>query len=633
VHHPRTRRRSTLPGLLLGALLVAALAPAGAGAHTNDETAQRDDPVVATTASAPSGPASFTGLLQRIHGHRSGRGHRPVAGWMLTTAKGRRVPLTFATGVLPRAGAHVRVRGSRRGAMLRVRSVKRVRGSVRGRSAAVPTGAKRTAVVLFNFRDDRSRPFTDEQVRRALFTGSRSVSAFYAAESRGRLSLTGRDRPDGDVYGWYEIDASGKECFGGEESDWYAEADAAAAAAGQDLRGYEHVVYVHPEVESCGFAGIATLGGGWSSLNGTVDLWVAGHEIGHNYEFDHAGRLYCQDPWRRSVAVGGDCRIGEYDDPYDIMGNRFERHSNGVLQLQAGWIPLSSLRTVTASGTYDLAPLAEGTSSVQVLRIPRGDGRSYWLEFRRPQGHFDDFAPGDPVVNGVTIRVAGGLSRPGVTQLVDTTPETGPAALDESLGAGRSFVDSERRIRVTTEEAGPAGARVSVQLGNGMLGEAGVAAPPPVAAPPSPPAAAGPGDAAADGGDVAPRRFPADRASVGGRRVAGSRLKAADGRALTVRSRRGRAALDLRFGLGAEYAMRAGRLELRLRATACATRISVRDPAGRWTSVGRVSGRHAWANGRIPLAAGAMDARSDVRLTCLGRRGVLRVDSAAVRTN
>jgi hypothetical protein len=93
----------------------------------------------------------------------------------------------------------------------------------------------------------------------------------------------------------------------------------------------------------------------------------------------------------------------------------------------------------------------------------------YYLEYRRPQTPFDAFAPTDPVVNGVTIRVGadyGGTetsnTRPA---LLDTTPET-TTFTDAALAAGRTFRDPSG-FTMTTVATYPD--RAVVRLRDGCL--------------------------------------------------------------------------------------------------------------------------------------------------------------------
>jgi hypothetical protein len=451
-----------------GLIAAAALAvPAAAGAHgaaAPGHAHPGDRSLVASAARAASeaGTVTRAGPLERLHGHtRAARAD--VGAAALVTAAGRRFVLDARRAALPAAGTRVRVRGTRRGSVIAVRAVRRLPAGIRARAAATPSGVKKTVVLLLNFSDDRTQPFTLDQVRTAMFTGQRSVSAFYAAESHGRLSLTGKLRADGDVYGYFPIAApKGPTCdyFG-----WSQKADALAAAQGIDLSGYDHKVYVHPRTSACGYAGIATVGSNWSSFNGDIGLWVAGHEIGHNYGFDHAGKAACRDAAGYPVAISRSCTVSEYQDPYDIMGNRFQRHSHGVHQLQAGWVPAANMRTVTTSGTYTIAPVTEPRAATQVLQIPRADGRFYYLETRRPFGIFDDFAITEPVVGGVTIRYARGVTAPGITALVDTNPTTSASTRDEPLTPGRTFTDADEQLSIRVDAVTTDGATVTITRG------------------------------------------------------------------------------------------------------------------------------------------------------------------------
>src|SRR5437764_1876742 len=119
----------------------------------------------------------------------------------------------------------------------------RIVGTVAGgsaRAAAVTPGPRTTAVVLINFTDDTRQPWSVDQVRQRVFTAPDSTNAFFAEESYGQVSLVGRQRPDGDVFGWYTLPASAQSC---NPDLWASLAQAAVRASGANLSGYDHVVY------------------------------------------------------------------------------------------------------------------------------------------------------------------------------------------------------------------------------------------------------------------------------------------------------------------------------------------------------------------------------------------------------
>src|SRR5690606_871105 len=79
-------------------------------------------------------------------------------------------------------------------------------------------------------------------------------------------------------------------------------------------------------------------------------------------------------------------------------------------------------------------------AATQAIRVPRPDGSSLWLEYRRPFGTFDNFSAGDARFNGVFVRL-GTIDPNGrwVSSLLDMTPD---GNFDHAvLGPGKSFTD------------------------------------------------------------------------------------------------------------------------------------------------------------------------------------------------
>lgn len=87
----------------------------------------------------------------------------------------------------------------------------------------------------------------------------------------------------------------------------------------------------------------------------------------------------------------------------------------------------------------------------------------YYLEFRQPFGAFDTFAGTDPVVNGVSIRIASDYPVLNKSQLIDTTPSTA-AFSDSALGVGQTFQDPASGLTVTTTSIPPGGAMAEVSV-------------------------------------------------------------------------------------------------------------------------------------------------------------------------
>ena len=346
------------------------------------------------------------------------------------------------------AGKRVRASGVRRGKALAVSGGVQPVGSTN--TVAAATGTKSVAVLLFNFAGDTRQPWTTESVRSVVFDGAGSVNAYYQDASYGQMSMSG------DVFGWFTIDATNAGC---DYTTWANQARSKATAAGVPLANYAYTVYAFPNVGGCGWAGLAYLPGTASWINGSMNLRVVGHELGHNFGVHHASTLACTSAGT-SVVLSPTCSATEYGDPFTIMGAAPTRHHNNWHRAQLGWLPA---QTITAPGIYSLAPAELATASPRLLRVARGDGTYLNLEFRQPTENFDNFSASDPAVTGVSARIAPDLSSLVQSKLIDANPAT-PTFADAPFGAGMSLTDPLSGVSVTVVSVSPAGASVSVQF-------------------------------------------------------------------------------------------------------------------------------------------------------------------------
>jgi hypothetical protein len=186
--------------------------------------------------------------------------------------------------------------------------------------------------------------------------------------------------------------------------------------------------------------GWADIGGRLSWLNGQFDQAIISHELGHNLGLRHANRWNAQD--NTVVGAGGS---DEYGDPFDAMGsggNGTHYHYNPWYKHLLHWLPASDVHTVTTDGTHRVFRFDHRDSAgARALRIPRGDGRSYWVGLR--QG----FADSASVFNGAYVvwsRDAG----PASSLMLDMTPVTEFAA-DGGLPVGRTFVDPVHHLEIS----------------------------------------------------------------------------------------------------------------------------------------------------------------------------------------
>ena len=318
-------------------------------------------------------------------------------------------------------------------------------------TAVAVTGTKTVAVLLLNFSNDRAQAWTNDTVKGVVFDNPNSVDEFFRDSSYGQLALTG------DVFGWYEIDASNAGCA---YTTWADQARTKATEAGVNLGAYQYTVYAFPQAQSCGWAGLANLPGTSSWINGAMNLRVVSHELSHNFGVHHASTLACSSGGTPTT-FSGSCTQNEYGDPNTVMGTGYRLHNNWH-RAQLGWF--GDTTTVTTSGSYLLAPV-ELTGTPRMLRVARSDGTFLNLEFRQPWGVFDNFSAGDPVVNGVSIRIAPSTSSIVQSKLVDANPSTA-SFTDAPLGVGQSVTDPTTGVSITTVSVGPAGALVSIQFGS-----------------------------------------------------------------------------------------------------------------------------------------------------------------------
>lgn len=337
-------------------------------------------------------------------------------------------------------------------------------------------GAHKVAVIAFNFLSDTSQPWTTAQIRSQIFTGAASTNAFFKEETYNQLSLTGKTRSDGDVYGWYTLPIAPTTC---DYSTWATLAKTQAAADGFSASGYQHVMYVFPEQSVCGWAGLAYVPGTESWINGDLSVRVTGHELGHNLGLNHAGSWYCTGASGQPVVISSTCRLDEYYDPFDVMGALGSHHSSGYNLQLLGALQASNVETVGSSGTYSLVAALDPTTQPTTLRIPRtyASGGAvqdwYYVEIRKTGGAFDAFSATDPAVKGVSIRDAPDPSNAGRTWLLDNHP--GGSVYDAPLLPGETFSDGH--VSVTAVSAALGVATVSVDMAAAPLDQQSPSAP------------------------------------------------------------------------------------------------------------------------------------------------------------
>jgi len=341
------------------------------------------------------------------------------------------------------------------------------------------TGEQKAAVILASFP---SKPLlssvTPALLSASFFGGGRTLDTFLRESSFGQTWVTG------DVFGPFVLDA-----------DYFdqplAVRDAAlrAAAPFADLTAYNRIFVVAPQGQTgMESGGMALLGcGPISSPQGDLlasSIWmgaeslvaqdgivdIASHEMGHGFGLEHARFAdYGADtlgPTGQAPAPWDS--LHEYGDSNSSMGRNSAEWAAPHKAL-LGWLqPDTGIQSVTASGTFTLAPF-EQAGSVRALRIARDStGTSWiWLEYRQPQGTFDATLPAASFTGALAHYEDAGLGAtlPGIdpftwSNLVSFHPAASPA--DPLLHAGESWSDPYGNLTLTVNAATPAGLSVSV---------------------------------------------------------------------------------------------------------------------------------------------------------------------------
>jgi hypothetical protein len=352
-------------------------------------------------------------------------------------------------------GARVRVTGVRVAQTLALSSST---SSVQTLAAALPNtfGAQQTLVILVNFADKATQPYTVAYAQNVVFT---TTSNFDLENSYGQTWLTGT------VVGWYTIALSSTVC---DYNTLASQAKSAAQAAGVNLAAYTRHVFAFPQ-NACTWWGLGSVGGNPSRawINGSLTLKVVSHEMGHNFGLYHAHSLDCG-----TTVLGTNCTTSDYGDTIDTMGNPAAGHFNAFHKDRLGWLEYGTSPPITivqTDGLYPIEPLETAGTGPKALAILKATDAStgkqtwYYVENRRALG-FDSFLSSNSnVLNGVVIHT-GSPSDGNSSYLLDMTPATASWS-DPALVVGQSFTDPEAGVTVTPVTVGSTGTVVSVSFG------------------------------------------------------------------------------------------------------------------------------------------------------------------------
>jgi len=295
-------------------------------------------------------------------------------------------------------------------------------------SFAWTLGPKTVLIMRVNFPDAPSASISEADAYDLM----RTANNFFVENSFGATSLSAMVTPLLTLpypAAWYGAD--------GADTALLVDARRAAVAAGYDPDGYD-LDCVHFRLNQMGNQAYVGAKGIWLQ---TAVPGLFCHELGHNFGLWHANAWVTSDG-----TVIGSGHNQEYGNVFDAMGSgEMTPHPfNACHKNRLGWLPETSVQSVTSDGVYRVFPcdspmLSDGLT--YALKIRMDSQRDYWIETRRLLN--TQLGP-----NLLIHWSPWGLSHGG-SQLLDMTPNSAGGRYDAPLALGKSFYDPNLGLKIT----------------------------------------------------------------------------------------------------------------------------------------------------------------------------------------
>jgi hypothetical protein len=273
-------------------------------------------------------------------------------------------------------GAIVRIHGRRTAARSPSRTGRRSRPTGRRATqvlASAPgwSGQRKLAVILVNFSNNATKPFTRTYANGVVFTTATPSGP------TTRSSPTGRWCSRGTTFDWIKVPLSSSTCQTGA---WATAAKAGLAARGVDLSSFTNFMYIFPHTSACSWGGLGYLPA--PPPGSTAFPAFGSRHTSSATTLACTRQLAALHLERRPRGPVLELHEERVRRPVHDHGQAHARHVANLSLTQIGYLPVEASKTVTATGTYVLTSAA-ASSGVRILSVPRGDGTFFYLEYRR----------------------------------------------------------------------------------------------------------------------------------------------------------------------------------------------------------------------------------------------------------